>query len=130
MEYNLKPEIEKIKDSISVAHRMILSGSTKQEILLYLNEREHTEEVVKLVLNTVVNIAIKAEIKEERGTLLGGIAMSLIGAGITFATYQYAQKGGTYVITYGIIIYGIYISIKSLIDIGEIKAKGKRWKIV
>jgi hypothetical protein len=134
-EYNLKQESRKyseenVLESILNSQRMILNDYTKKDVMAYLSKRNHTEEVARNIANLAMKLHTKSQIRNESKTLLGGIVLSLIGLGITLATYQYAQAhgGGAYVVTYGIIIYGIFISLKSLADLYDIKAKEVRWR--
>ncbi|MBA1420417.1 MAG: hypothetical protein FAF03_06045 [Epsilonproteobacteria bacterium] len=122
------PNIEHVLESTTVSQSMIKEGLTKQEVLAYLNKRNHTEDIANNIANTALDVLIKYEIKEEKKVLLGGVAMFLIGLGITFGTYQYAESGGTYVVTYGIVIYGLFLSLKSLSVLGELRTKEKTWK--
>lgn len=113
--------------SIATSKRMIQAGYSKQKVMTYLGEQNNTEEVSNNLATLAMELHTKTEIKEEKKTLFGGVALSLIGTGITLGTYQHAQGGGTYVVTYGVIIYGIFIIGKSLLDLYDIKEKEERW---
>lgn len=118
-----------VLESVLTAQKMIRLGKSKQDVLEYLYTRNNTEEIANNIANLALELTVKSELKEERKTLLGGIGMIIVGVLITAISYIYAESdGGTYVITYGIIIYGIFTSTKSLISAESIKANGRKWK--
>ncbi|MFY9299858.1 MAG: hypothetical protein WAO91_01540 [Candidatus Nitrosotenuis sp.] len=49
--------------------------------------------------------------------LIYGIIIAGIGLGITIGTYNAAQSGGVYFVTFGAVLYGAYLVIRGLVGV-------------
>lgn len=117
---------EYVLESLTVSMRMIENGALKEDIMIYLRGRNNTEEIANNIANHAMSIVSKSKIKEEKKKLFVGLFLFLIGIGISLVTYHKAQQeGGSYFIAYGIVIYGGFLFIVSLLEILDIHEKLK-----
>lgn len=64
--------------------------------------------------------AIDSKAGVNSGAIIWGLLVTIIGIVVTVTTYQTASKeGGTYVVAYGAILYGVITMIKGAISDGK-----------
>jgi uncharacterized membrane protein YiaA len=119
---------EYVLESVLVSKKMIAKGSRKQDVILYLMGRNNTDDTANNIANLAMKLITDEEIKEAKKNTFRGVALSFAGIGISLATYLYTRQGGSYVVTYGIVIYGAVIIAKNIFDILDLKTKNAKWK--
>ncbi len=63
------------------------------------------------------NNSVDSKAGANAGTIIWGLVVTIIGIVVTVTTYQAAsEEGGTYVVAYGAIIYGVITMIKGAIS--------------
>lgn len=94
-------------------------GETSQEIIQSLVAEGWEQKVAKDYVNEIISVfptwreSMKKLNLKRMGT---GALFTALGVGITAFTYSAAsEEGGSYYVTYGFVIYGVYDLIRGLI---------------
>lgn len=95
----------------------VKAGAKKDAIIQELVQRGYdsyrAEELVRGLARQEAASARKTAI----GYLAGGIVIAIVGCVLTYLSYESASPGGRYYICTGLILLGIYMAIRGLIQL-------------
>jgi hypothetical protein len=113
---NNDAQIQQVIDGLIVrAANQIAEGKTKFDVISELEKDGCTSDLAKAIATKGDEIKKSEFRKNGRTTMLIGAGLAGLGIAITAGTYSAASSGGgSYVITYGLIICGSWIFIKGL----------------
>lgn len=95
----------------------VKAGAKKDAIIQELVQRGYdsfrAEELVRGLAQQEATSARKTGI----GYLVGGIVIAIVGCVLTYLSYENASPGGRYYICTGLILLGIYMAIRGLVQL-------------
>jgi hypothetical protein len=93
----------------------LVEGNTKSQVITELEKEGCSVELSQAIANKAVEIKQEALRKSGKSTLLLGAGLAGLGVAITAGTYSAATSGGgSYVVTYGLILVGGWLILKGL----------------
>lgn len=93
----------------------LVEGKKKSQIIAKLEEDGCPADLAIAVANKAEEIQKVALRKSGKSTLLLGAGLAGLGVAITAGTYSAASSGGgSYVVTYGLILVGGWLALKGL----------------
>ncbi len=120
-------DTERDKECLSKASYMLVNLKMDPNVVREsLLKQKFSEEQVDRVFNNpeLMTAAISAmsdaqkeeESKEGTGTIVKGVICIVAGLGITLLSYTMASGGGKFKLMWGLVVYGIYMVIKGIIQ--------------
>ena len=94
--------VNTVNQSVS---KWIDEGKTDEEIIQFLGSQGYNRETSQKVIDNVKEI-IETKHEQESKNILWGSLLLIFGLILTVGSYTAAIGGGTYIATYGVIIYG------------------------
>lgn len=95
---------------------LILQGTHKVIVIADLKEKGLSDADANLVYDNTMQMIRHEKRKHAKKGLLYGALWLIGGLVVTIVSYQLASNGGTYVVTWGAMIYGLIKIVKSLTD--------------
>jgi hypothetical protein len=96
----------------------VKSGASREAIIHELIQRGYDSQVAKNMVEGIAKTATATARKSGLGNIIIGIVVTAVSLGLTISSYSAAEEtGGTYVVCYGLIIFGIVLTIRGLVQL-------------
>ena len=102
--WNLDEQLEQLA---SIIAEQLDTGASRATVVSYLGDLEVEEEFAAAFANEVVVARASQRRRSGLGAVVFGIVLIGAGVGITALTYSIAGPGGTYLVTWGLVIWGV-----------------------
>jgi hypothetical protein len=99
-----------------IAGRM-KAGTSREAIVQELIQRGYEPAMAKDLVGGGARKQASSACKSALIYLIVGIVITLLAIGTSISSYNTAEQGGTYVICWGAALFGLYLTIRSLLQL-------------
>lgn len=96
----------------------VKAGASREAIVHELIQRGYDSQIAKSMVEGISKSETDTARKSGLSNIVIGIILTVVSLGITISSYSSAEEtGGTYVICYGAILFGIVLTIRGFVQL-------------